>query len=183
MKALTIRKIVVAGVMSAIAILLGVTRWGFLPWFAGASLTIMHVPVIVAAVLEGPLVGLIVGLIFGVFSLIQASMPNVQMDPAFLNPLVSILPRLFIGPVAWLAYRALKRYAVLALVVAGIAGSFTNTMLVLGMIGVLKLYPWGVLIPIVWANGLPEAGVAAIITLAVVSAWLGIGRRRKGANL
>ncbi|MBN1936149.1 MAG: ECF transporter S component [Anaerolineae bacterium] len=183
MKTLSIRKIVVAGVMSAVVILLGVTRWGFLPWFAGASLTIMHVPVIVAAVLEGPLVGLIVGLIFGVFSLIQASMPNVQMDPAFLNPLISILPRLFIGPVAWLAYRALKRYEVLALIVAGIAGSFTNTVLVLGMIGLLGLYPWAVLIPIVWANGLPEAGVAAIITLAVVSAWLGIGRRRKQADL
>lgn len=31
--------------------------------------------------------------------------------------------------------------------------------------------------------GVPEAVVAAIITLAVVSAWLGIRRGRRGANL
>jgi uncharacterized membrane protein len=169
--------------MSAIAILLGVTRWGFLPWFAGASITIMHVPVIVGAVLEGPWVGLAVGLLFGVFSLIQSAAPNAQVDPVFANPLISILPRLFIGPLAWLAYRALTKIPVLGLIVAGVVGSLTNTVLVLGMIGLLKYYAWGILLPIVWANGVPEAVVAAIITLAVVSAWLGINRGRGGADL
>lgn len=183
MQTLSTRKIVVAGAMSAVAILLGVTRWGFLPWFAGASLTIMHVPVIIAAVLEGPVVGLIVGAIFGVFSLIQAAMPNVQLDPIFLNPLVSIFPRLFIGPAAWLIHHALKRYPLPALIAAGVGGSLTNTVLVLGMIGLLGLYPWAILFPIVWANGLPEAGAAAVITVAVVSAWLGLDNRRAGADL
>ncbi|MGB8252563.1 MAG: ECF transporter S component, partial [Anaerolineaceae bacterium] len=67
------RKIVIAGVMAAVSILLGVTRWGFIPWFAGVSLTIMHVPVIIGAILEGPIVGLVIGLIFGLFSMIQAA--------------------------------------------------------------------------------------------------------------
>lgn len=182
MQSSTTRKIVVAGVMSAIAILLGATRWGFIPWF-GASLTIMHVPVIVGAVLEGPIVGLAVGLLFGVFSLIQASAPNAPVDPVFTNPLISILPRLFIGPLAWLAYRALVKYQVPALIVAGITGSLTNTALVLGMIGLLGYYPWSVLLPIAVTNGLPEAVAGAIITLAVVAAWLGLRRGRRGANL
>ena len=51
------RKLVITGVMGAISVLLGVTHWGFIPWFGGVSLTIMHVPVIIAAVLEGPIVG------------------------------------------------------------------------------------------------------------------------------
>ena len=62
-----VRKIVIAGVMGAISIFLGATHLGFIPWFAGAALTVMHVPVIIAAVLEGPVVGAVVGLIFGAF--------------------------------------------------------------------------------------------------------------------
>ena len=183
MKNVPVRKIVIAGVMSAIAILLGVTRWGFLPWFAGASITIMHVPVIIGAVLEGPIVGAVIGLLFGIFSLIQAAAPNAQMDPMFANPLISILPRLFIGPAAWLVYRAFKKYQVPALILAGVVGSLTNTVLVLGMIGLLGYYPWAALMPVAVANGLPEAVVAAIIVLAVVAAWLGIERGRKGSRL
>jgi uncharacterized membrane protein len=134
------RKIVVAGVMAAISILLGVTRWGFIPWFAGISLTIMHVPVIIGAILEGPVVGLVIGLIFGVFSMVQAAVaPNGPGDVVFTNPLISILPRLFIGPVAWLIWNALKRWKVVGLIAAGLAGSLTNSVLVLGMFGLYSI--------------------------------------------
>lgn len=180
-----IRKIVVAGVMGAISVLLGATHWGFIPWLAGAALTIMHVPVIIGAVLEGPVVGLAIGFIFGLFSLIQGAIaPTGPTDTWFTNPLLSILPRLFIGPVAWLVYRALQRInESLALIVAGIAGSLTNTILVLGVIGLLGYVPWAVIGTIAVTNGLPEAAVAAIITLAVVAAWKGIAGRRTGSRL
>ena len=232
------RKIVIAGAMSAVAVILGATHWGFIPWFAGASLTIMHVPVIVGAVLEGPLVGLVIGFIFGLFSLIQAAVaPTGPADAWFVNPLLSILPRLFIGPAAWLAYRLIARagrelalvlgglllgltgafgYVIgesnvplalvvaglglgmtaalvyrsfhrsarsLALTVAGIVGSVTNTVLVLGVIGLLGYLPWKMIAAIAVANGLPEAVVAAIITLAVVAAWQGIERGRGGSRI
>jgi uncharacterized membrane protein len=178
------RTIVIAGVLSAISILLGITRWGFIPWFGGISLTIMHVPVIIGAVLEGPVVGALIGLIFGVFSLIQAAVaPNGPADVWFTNPLLSVLPRLFIGPVAWLAWQALWRWPVVGLLGAGIAGSLTNTTLVLGMIGVLGFLPWEALGPIAVANGLPEIGVSALIVLAVVAAWRQIDTGRKGSDL
>jgi len=132
---LSVRKIVIAGVLSAITILLGWTRLGFItvPSIV-ADATIMHVPVIVGGVVEGPVVGTIVGLIFGVFSFIQGTIP------AFKDVLVAILPRLFIGITAWLVYIALKRvnrYA--AVVVASVVGSLTNTVGVLGM-GVVRGY-------------------------------------------
>ncbi len=179
------RKIVVAGVLGAIAILLGWTRWGFIPWFGGVSLTIMHVPVIIGAILEGPVVGLAIGLIFGIFSMLQAAIaPNGPGDLPFTNPLISVLPRLLIGPLAWLVWSGLKRWPVFGLIVTGIAGSLVNTVLVLGMLGVLTYYPW----PIVWAafiaNGPLEAGISAVLTLVVVAAWrqIRIGRRQ-GADL
>ena len=179
------RKIVVTGVLGAIAVLLGLTRLGFIPWFTGASLTIMHVPVIIGAVLEGPLVGAGIGLIFGIFSMIQAAVaPTGPADAWFTNPIISVLPRIFIGPVAWLVWAGLKRWPVAGLIAAGIAGTLTNTILVLGAIGLLGFLPWAALAPIAIANGLPEAGAAALITLVVVAAWLrfAVGKQR-GANI
>ena len=179
------RKIVIAGVLGAISALLGWTHWGFIPWVTGAALTIMHVPVIIGAVIEGPVVGVAIGLIFGGFSLLQAAIaPTGPTDVWFTNPLLSILPRLFIGPAAWLVWRALQRWPVPALIAAGIAGSLTNTLLVLGAIGLLGYLPWAAMPPIIVGNGLPEAAASAIITVAVVAAWehIEIGGKR-GADL
>ncbi len=174
------RKIVITGVLSAVSIFLGITRLGFIPWLSGASLTIMQVPVILGAVLEGPIVGLAIGLVFGIFSLIQAAVaPTGPADVWFTNPLLSILPRLFIGPISWLVFESLKRWKIPALIVSGIAGSLSNTILVLGMIGLLGYLPWVALPPIFVANGLPEAAVSAFLVFAVVSVWQQIERKGK----
>ena len=172
------RKIVITGVLSAISIFLGMTRLGFIHWFSGASLTIMQVPVIIGAVLEGPIVGLVIGLVFGVFSLIQAAVaPTGPADVWFTNPLLSILPRLFIGPVSWVIYRALKRWEIPALIAAGLGGSLTNTFLVLGMIGVMEFLPWAAIPPIILVNGLPESVASAVLVVAVVSIWKQVGKQ------
>jgi uncharacterized membrane protein len=179
------RKVVIAGVLGAISALLGWTRLGFIPWFSGASLTIMHVPVIIGAVLEGPWVGGAIGLIFGAFSMLQAAIaPQGPTDVWFTNPLLAVVPRLFIGPVAWLVYRGLRRWPVPALVTSGVVGSLTNTAFVLGMIGLLGHLPWAALPAIALANGVPEAVGSALIVLAVVAAWrqIRVGSRQ-GANL
>jgi len=182
---ITTRKIVISGVMGAISIFLGASHLGFIPWLAGAALTIMHVPVIIGAVLEGPLVGRAIGLIFGAFSLLQAAIaPTGPADVWFTNPLVSIAPRLFIGPAAWLGYKALKSAnEILALIIAGVVGSLTNTILVLGVLGLYGFLPWALIATIAVTNGLPEAIVAAIITVAVVAAWKRLETGRKGSTV
>jgi uncharacterized membrane protein len=179
------RKIVVTGALGAISILLGLTHWGFIPWFAGISLTIMHVPVIIGAILEGPIVGAGIGLIFGLFSLVQAAVaPSGPGDVIFTNPLISVLPRLLIGPVSWLVWRSLKKIPLLGLIASGLAGSITNTVLVLGMFGVYGIYSWPVLGGIALANGLPEAAISAVITVIVVSITMQIKVGKKhGADL
>lgn len=177
----TTRRIVITGAMGSISIILGITHLGFIPWFAGAALTVMHVPVIIGAVLEGPIVGLIIGFIFGIFSLIQAAVaPTGPADVWFVNPLVSVFPRLLIGPGAWLVYNAVRRWnRYVAVAVAGIAGSLINTLLVLGMLGILGFLPWAVIGSIIVANGFAEAGAAAVLATAVVAAWLGIERKKR----
>jgi len=180
-----VRRIVIAGVMGGISIFLGATHLGFIPWISGASLTIMHVPVIIGAVLEGPVVGAVIGLIFGGFSLLQAAIaPTGPADVWFVNPIISILPRLFIGPIAWIVYIAVKKLnEKLALGASGIAGSLTNTVLVLGILGLYKYLPWSLIVTIALTNGIFEAVLAAILTFAVVTSYKGIKTRQKGARV
>ena len=105
-----VRKIVVAGVLGAIITLLGYlgpAGPGFIPVPTPAQhATTLHVPVIIGAILEGPIVGLVLGLIFGIFSWLQAGVLGVVM---FQDPLVAILPRLFIGITAWAAYVGFRK--------------------------------------------------------------------------
>lgn len=175
---LSVRQIVISGLMGAIAILLGVTRIGFIgpfPPLIMVSATILHLPAIIGGVLEGPLVGLIVGLIFGVFSWLQAPTEQPPVNIWFSNPLVSVLPRLFIGVTSAYVYLALRKTnEILALAVAGLVGTLTNTVLVIGMIVVLGYAPLAVLAPAVAPNAVAEIIVAIIVVTAVVAAWKGI---------
>jgi uncharacterized membrane protein len=173
--------------LGAIAILLGATRLGFIgpfPPLIMVGATIMHIPAIIGGVLEGPFVGLIIGLIFGVFSWIQAPTEQPPVNLWFSNPLVSILPRLFIGITSAYAYMALRKTnEIVALGVAGIVGTLTNTILVVGMIIVLGYAPALVIIPAVLPQAIAEIVVAVIIVVAVVATWKGIEFRRKGSSV
>lgn len=176
-KGLTVRKIVIAGVLGAVAILLGVTRLGFIPVpTAAGNATIMHIPAVIGGIMEGWGVGLIIGLIFGVSSFLNATIP------LFKDPLVAILPRLFIGVLAYFTYVGLRNInQYLAVGVAGFAGSITNTILVLTMAVVRGYLTLGVATTVAITNGLPEAIVSVIVTLAVVGVWkkLGISGKQK----
>lgn len=161
------RKIVISGVLAAIAILLGVTRLGFIPVpTAAGNATIMHVPAIIGGIMEGWVVGGIIGTIFGIFSFLNATVP------LFKDPLVAIFPRIFIGITAYFTYAALKKVnEYLALIVAAAVGTLTNTILVLGMAVLRNYMPLPAALTVVAVNGIPEIIVAAIVTVAVVAAW------------
>jgi uncharacterized membrane protein len=159
---LNTRKIVVAGVLGAIAIVLGVTQWGFIPVpNVSGRATIMHVPAIIGAVLEGPVVGILAGGIFGVFSMLQ------DTTGLFTNPIISVVPRLLIGLMAWLAYRSLVRVNVdLAAAVAGIVGTLTNSILVVGLLVAFGLIP-AAAVPTIIPQAIAEMILAAILSVVV----------------
>jgi uncharacterized membrane protein len=189
---LRIRKIAVAGVLSAVVIVLGFAGLGFILLPLGA-VTILHVPVIIGAILEGPLVGFFIGLLFGIFSIIQAAMvAATPVDLAFLHyPFIAILPRILIGPAAWAVYtlisgrpktpappRLIRESA--ALIAAAVAGTLVNTVLVLSsLVLVVPEISWQLAVTVGVTNGPAEAAVASIITLAVILAWKHIPRGGK----
>jgi len=177
-----VRKMAVVGMLSAICVILGLTGYGFIP-LPMAKATIMHIPVIIGALLEGPAVGLLIGLIFGLFSIFQnMAAPNL-LSFAFINPLVSVLPRVLIALTAYYSYRLLSgRREFVAIGLGAAIGSLTNTIGVLGMIyllyaadfaaarGINPDTVFNVIASIAVMNGLPEALVSVLITIPVVVA-------------
>jgi len=158
------RQIVIAGIIGGIALFLGATGIGFIPVPIPliGNATIMHIPAIIGGALEGPVVGLLVGAIFGIFSFLNAD------NPVFLNPIVAVVPRLFIGVVAWAVFVGLRRWSIdLASAAAGVLGSFTNTVGVVGLAILFGLLPPAV-IPAVLPQAIAEAILAAVVTVVVV---------------
>jgi uncharacterized membrane protein len=86
----------------------------------------------------------------------------------FTNPIVSVLPRLLIGLMAWLAYRSLSNVNVdLAAAVAGVVGTLTNTILVVGLLIAFGLIP-AAAVPTIIPQAIAELVIAAILTPLVV---------------
>lgn len=176
---LTPRKVVVAGVLAAVAILLGSTPIGFVPVpTAAGSATTMHIPAIIGGVLEGTVVGWLIGTIFGVYSFLRATVP------LFKDPLVAILPRMFIGIAAYGAYAGLRgRNEILAVGVAAAVGTLANTAGVLAMAVVRGYLEAGAALAIAVTHGIPEIIIAVMITLPVVAAWKHLEYGRAGSRI
>ena len=104
---LNVKKMTVVGVLGGISMVLGMTPLGFIP-VGPTRATIMHIPVIIGAIMEGPVVGGLVGLIFGLFSIFQAMTNPTPVSFVFLNPIVSVLPRVLIGVVTYYVYKLSK---------------------------------------------------------------------------
>ena len=163
------RQIAIVGLLGAITVVLGSTTLGFIPipFSPAGRATIMHIPVILAAILEGPVVGMLVGLIFGLFSFVQ------QASPLFADPLIAILPRILIGVTSYLVFVPFAKADKKATgsVVAAVTGTLTNTIGVLGLALLRGFFPdWRVAGMIVITHGLPEVLVAAILIYFIFKA-------------
>ena len=106
-KKFDVRKMAIVGVLGGISTILGMTPLGFIP-VGPTRATIMHIPVIIGAIMEGPVVGGLVGLIFGLFSIFQAITSPTPVSFVFLNPLISVVPRVLIGITSFYVFKALS---------------------------------------------------------------------------
>ncbi len=165
--------------------------------------TTVHIPVIVGSILLGPKCGGFLGFVFGLTSLINNTTepgitsfcfsPFVQIGDGLggspLALLVCFVPRIACGIVPHYVYTGLqklskkpeksRKYTLLA---SGVAGSLTNTILVMSMIYFFFGHAYaaaksiafeavlGVIMSVICINGTMEAIVAAIIASAVAAA-------------
>ncbi len=119
----------------AIVILQSLIPWiGYIP-IGPANVTIIHITVIAGGVILGPSVGAGIGFVWGALSLYHNMVSPTILSAIFLNPLVSILPRVCVGFLSGLVYKILdKRLSKFVnRVLVGVLGTITNTSLVIIM--------------------------------------------------
>jgi len=182
-------RLALLGLFSAIIILqTTIPLLGLIP-IGPLSLTIIQVTVIIAAVVLGPRDGAIIGGVWGIITFVRAyTFPTSPIAPiVFTNPLISVLPRILIGVVAgYLYHKAFKNKMkdAGAMSIAGVAGSLTNTILVLGLIFVFYRNPYAnymeidvsqllpALLGIVGTNGVTEAILSGILVPVIAKPLL-----------
>ncbi len=183
------------GLMLAITIIMSLTPLGFIP-LGVISATITHIPTIITGIVLGPVGGLIMGTSFGIISLIIAiTRPLTLLDPLFMNPLVSVFPRMFIGVAAYYVYflisKLFKKSSFkdgVSSFVGGFAGSLTNTVLVFLMLYIVYAKevvaafgaPFGTIFATVFTtNGIVESIISGFITMPIVIAYSKYSKRSK----
>ena len=178
-----LKNLVLLALFVALIVLLGFTPLGLIP-LGFINVTILCVPVIVGTLFMGWKNGLILGLAFGLTSFISALIKPSALVSTLMgaSPLavavMSILPRLCVPLAAWGVYNLLcRKQKHIAVGVAAVAGSLTNTVLYLGLMllfyimcgidtaGVLSLIGGTALIA-----GSCEAAAAAVICTPVLAA-------------
>ena len=177
--------------MAAIVILLANTPLGMIQ-LPVIKATTVHIPVILGAVLLGPMAGAVLGGVFGICSLISNTTAPTLLSFAF-SPFmstpglagaikavwISVGCRVMIGVGSgwlWILLRKLKVNTSIALPITGFAGSMLNTILVMGSIYFLLAAEyagarnvavdavWGLILGTVTASGIPEALAGAVLT-------------------
>lgn len=142
--------------------------------------TLIHIPVIIGSILYGPRVGGSLGYMMGFMSLITNSLAPTPISYVFspLVPggsfdsiLVAILPRIMVGIIPYLVYKVLHNRT--GLILAGLLGSLTNTVLVLTSIFLLfsQVYAGNILAllaGVFTSNSLLEMILAAFLTAAII---------------
>ena len=192
------RWMVSVALMSAIIILLANTPLGMIQ-LPIIKATTVHIPVIIGAIILGPLAGAILGGVFGVCSLISNTMTPTLLSFAFSPFLsttgivgalkaiwISVGCRILIGIAAgwlWILFKKIKFNQIVALIMTGFVGSMVNTIAVMGSIYLLfaQQYAqvkevavtavWGFVMGTITASGIPEA-IAAAILVAIVTKML-----------
>ena len=195
---LTIKEFAATSLLAAIILLMTFTPFGFIN-LAVINATIVHVPVIIGSILMGPRAGACLGGIFGLASVIRNTISPTILSFAF-SPLVPVpgaergslvailicfLQRVLVGIVPHYTRRVLetipllKKSNAIGLFLSGVAGSVTNTILVMHLIFFLfkdafaqaRNVPvdavYALVVSIITANGIPEAILAGVLSSAV----------------
>lgn len=186
------KKLALTGALSALVIVLGITKLGLIPIGPTASISILQIPMFIALMLAGLPSGAFVGAVFGIMSLIQAAMsPSGVLDPFFVNPLISVLPRVLTAVVAWAIWKVInfipKMPKTVSAAITGFLGTLAHTSLVIGSLYVFEGGPvrdamggmgYFALMGVLAVNATFEA-LAATIVCAAVFAGLFISSKKK----
>ena len=197
-----VKDMVEIALFAAIMLILAFTPLGYIPLTPAVNATTMHIPVILAGILLGKKKGAIMGFLFGLTSLYKATFTPILTSFLFspfqggnlLSLVICFVPRILIGVVAAASFGFLFKLVkneTFALAAAGVLGSLTNTILVMGMAYLFFAEQYAnaigqdagkllgfIISGVIIVNGIPEAIVAGIISAGVGKALLVVNRKR-----
>lgn len=130
------RKLTFLGVMLSLTIVF--VALTAIPTTSASMALLIFLPTIITSIVHGPKSGAIMGALAGTTTLFRALFASASpLDYLFLNPLIAILPRIFVGVVPYHVYvlfRKIVKSKSVNLLIAGISGALTNTVLVILML-------------------------------------------------
>lgn len=204
-KKMDVRYMAQLALMAAIVILLANTPLGMIQ-LPIIKATTVHIPVILGAILLGPMAGGILGAVFGICSLVSNTLAPTLLSFAFspfLNTTglpgavkavwISVGCRVLIGVAAgwlWILLSKLQVPSLVALPITGFVGAMVNTVTVMGSIYLLFAQQYaeaqnvaltavfGLVMGTVTASGIPEA-IAAAVLVAVIGKALLLALRKQ----
>ena len=170
------RDLVRAGILSALIIVMTVVPYTGYINYGLVEITTLHIVVAVGAVMLGWQYGAVLGFVWGVTCMLRA-LTNPLWAP-FVNPLISLVPRILVGIVGGLTAQGLRKLRLRSGVVAAFsaaAATLTNTVLVLSALKLFSTILTGLPLlgtiygTLIGVNGSIEL-VAAILLVPVIVA-------------
>ena len=170
------KNLVRAGILSALIIVMTVVPYTGYINYGLVEITTLHIVVAVGAVMLGWQYGAVLGFVWGVTCILRA-LTNPLWAP-FVNPLISLVPRVIVGIVGGLTASGLRKLRLRTGLVAALsaaAATLTNTVLVLSALKLFSAVLTGlpllgtIYATLIGVNGSIEL-VAAILLVPVIVA-------------
>ena len=190
-------ELVLTGLFAAIIIIMAFTPLGYIP-LGFINATIIQIPVIIGALFCGPKKGAFLGFLFGFTSFLKNTIMPATLSAFVFSPVLAanlfggkgalfstficFVPRILVGILPYFVYVGMSKWSkvkTVNLAVAGVLGSFVNTVLVMGSILVLYKDAYakasnmdssavlGAIGGVISFNGVIEAVVSGVIVSAV----------------
>lgn len=132
----SLRDLILAAILCALVVVMTVVPYtGYITVGGTLEITTLHIVTILAGVLLGWKYGAVVGAVWGLTCILRCLLAMPWFQPyGFANVFVALFPRVLVGAVSGLVFAALKKTRLtrnLSIGIAAVAGSLTNTVLVL----------------------------------------------------
>ena len=190
-------KLALMGLFTAIILILAFTPIGYiqLPFIKATIIHIpVIIGSIILGYKYGSVLGFLFGVTSIINNTLTPAISSFVFSPLIPVPstghgsplalLVCFVPRILVGVIPWFVYKGLKKVSgdkldILCLGISGVVGSLTNTLLVMHLIyflfkdsyaavkNIAMDAVYSVILGIIAVNGIPEAIVAAIFTVAI----------------
>ena len=175
-------KLTFMGVMLALTIIFVMIT--AMPNITFSMAVVMFIPTILTGIILGPAAGGIMGFFAGMSTLLRALLlPVSPTDVFFINPLVSVIPRVLVGIAAYYVFILVSKITKQNTIASSFAGAISMFINTIGVIGMLYIVFGQTMVDtmgsgfvaalgaIFLSNGIIEMTVALIVVPIVYSAY------------